>query len=94
MDQPLYAIGKQIQWKLPELYGEDKYVVMLGPLHIEMAGLKMIGNLLEGSGWCNAIAQAEVASEGTAASFIPASHVAKTRRAHQVTAASLYILQR
>ena len=51
MDQPLYAIGKQIQWNLPELYGEDKYVVMLGPLHIEMAGLKMIGNLLEGSGW-------------------------------------------
>ena len=48
MDQPLYAIGKQIQWNLPELYGEDKYVVMLGSLHIEIAGLKMIGNLLEG----------------------------------------------
>lgn len=94
MDQPLYALGKQIQWKFPDVYGEDKYVMMLGPLHIEMAGLKMIGDLLDGTGWTNAIAQAEVATKGTADSFIHASHVAKTRRAHQVTASSIYILQR
>ncbi|XP_072171925.1 uncharacterized protein [Diadema setosum] len=24
MDQPLYALGKQIQWRFPERYGEDK----------------------------------------------------------------------
>ena len=35
MDQPLYTLGKQIQWKFPDVYGEDKYVMMLGPLHIE-----------------------------------------------------------
>ena len=93
MDQPLYAIGKQIQWKFPEVYGEDRYVMMLGPLNIEMAGLKVIGDLLEGSGWCSALAQADVANEGTSDSFIKASHVAKTRRAHQVTAASLFMLQ-
>ena len=29
-DQPLYAIAKQIQWKWPEMYGEDKFVVMSG----------------------------------------------------------------
>ena len=94
MDQPLYALGKQIQWKFPDVYGEDKYVMMLGPLHIEMAGLKMIGDLLDGTGWTNAIAQAEVTTKGTADSFIHASHVARTRRAHQVTSSSLYILQR
>ena len=94
MDQPLYALEKQIQWKFPDVYGEDKYVMMLGPLHIEMAGLKMIGDLLDGTGWTNAIAQAEVTTKGTADSFIHASHVARTRRAHQVTASSLYILQR
>jgi hypothetical protein len=94
MDQPLYALGKQIQWKFPNVYGEDKYVIMLGPLHIEMAGLKMIGDLLDGNGWTSAIAQAEIATKGTADSFIHASHVAKTRRAHQITASSLYILQR
>ncbi len=78
----------------PVVYGEDKHVMMLGPLHIEMAGLKMIDDLLDGTGWTNALAQAEVATIGTADSFIYASHVARTRRAHQVTASSLYGFQR
>ena len=34
-DQPLYAVAKNIQWNMPERYGEDKLVVMLGGLHIE-----------------------------------------------------------
>ncbi len=38
------------------------------------------------------MAQANVASSGTADSFISASHVTKTRHAHQVTAASLHCL--
>ena len=49
-DQPLYAIAKQIQWKWPEVYGEDKFV-KFGGLHIEMAALKTIGDWLQGSGW-------------------------------------------
>ena len=36
-DQPLFALAKTIQWKWPENYGEDKHVVMLGGLHLEMA---------------------------------------------------------
>ncbi len=43
LDQPLYAIAKQIQWKWPEMYGGDKFVVMFGGLHIEMAALKTLG---------------------------------------------------
>ncbi len=35
-DQPVYAIGKQVQWHYPDLYGEDKLVMMMGSLHIEM----------------------------------------------------------
>ena len=38
-DQPLYAIVKQIQWKWSEMYGEDKFVVVFGGLHIEIAAL-------------------------------------------------------
>ena len=30
LDQPLFALAKQIQWKWPEKYGEDKMVVMFG----------------------------------------------------------------
>ena len=51
LDQPLFALVKQIQWKWPEKHGEDKMVVMFGGLHIEMAALKTLGNWLRGSGW-------------------------------------------
>ena len=55
LDQSLFALAKQIQWKWPEKYGEDKMVVMFGGLHIEMAALKTLGDWLRGSGykpWC------------------------------------------
>ena len=34
-----FAIAKNIQWNMPERYGEYKLVVMLGGLHIEMGFL-------------------------------------------------------
>ena len=40
--QLLFALAKQIQWQWPELYGEYKFVVMFGGLHVEMAALKWI----------------------------------------------------
>ena len=69
LDQPLFALAKQIQWKWPEKYGEDKMVVMFGGLHIEMAALKTLGDWLRGSGWVQALVQAEIATSGTADSF-------------------------
>ena len=87
-DQPLYAIAKQIKWKWPEVYGENKFVVTFGGLHIEMAALRT-----HGSSWVKALVQAEVTTAGIADCFLHAAHVASTRRAHQVTAAALYILQ-
>ena len=39
-DQPLFAIGKEIQWCFPEL-GEEKILMMFGGLHIEMSILKV-----------------------------------------------------
>ena len=45
------AHRKQIQWHWPDLYGEEKLVMMFGGLHIEMAALKSIGTLLRDSGW-------------------------------------------
>ena len=92
-DQPLFALAKQIQWKWPEKYGEDKVVVMFGGLHIEMAALKTLGDWLDGSGWAQALVRAEITTPGTAESFLRASHVTRTRKAHQITAAALYILK-
>lgn len=58
-----------------------------------MAAMKTAGDWLQGSGWIQALVQAEVATAGTADSFLRAAHVGRTRRAHQVTAATLHILQ-
>ena len=42
VDQPLYAIAKEIQWSWPSTYGEEKYVVLMGGLHIEIALLNVL----------------------------------------------------
>ena len=64
---------------------------MMGGLHIEMAALRMLGHWLEGSGWVQCLLNTGVATAGIADSFIQASYVKRTRYAHIVTAASLYI---
>ncbi len=94
LDQPLFALAKQIQWNNYNEFDEDTIVVMLGRLHIKMATLNVIGKWLAGSGWTEAIVDAGVATSGVADSFLKGKHVTRTRRAHQVTAACLYILMR
>lgn len=66
---------------------------MFGGLHIEMAMWTTYGDYLEGSGWTNALTEAGIASSGTADSFLKASHVMRTRHAHQVTTMALAKLQ-
>ena len=66
---------------------------MAGGLHIEMTAFKIIGNLIDESGWTTAIFKAGVASSGVADSLLKATHVTRTRHAHQITADSLSILQ-
>ena len=65
---------------------------MHGPLHVSFyfVCMQVLGDWLEDSGWISALVQADIASTGTADSFIRASHVTKTRHAHQVTAASIH----
>ena len=91
-DQPLYALAKLIQWYWPDAYGEHKALVMFRGLHVEMTALKAVGKWLEGSGWTSALVQVIVASPGIADSFLKATHVSRTRHAHQVTASTLNIL--
>ena len=52
-DQPVYAIGKQVQWTYPNIYND--LVWMMGPLHIEMAFTSTIGDWLYGSGWTDSL---------------------------------------
>ena len=92
-DAPLYALAKFTQWNWPDTHGEDKFIAIFGGLHIEMAMWTTYGNYLEGSGWTSALTQAGIASTGTADSFLKASHLTRTRHAHQVTALALAKLQ-
>ena len=63
---------------------------MMGPLHTEMAALKTLSDWLENFGWCSALVEAEIALSGTEQSFLHASHVSRTRSAHQVRIAKLF----
>jgi hypothetical protein len=54
-------------------------------VHIEMAAFKLLGDLLKGTGWVTALSEADIASLGTAESFLTVSNVSKTRQAHQIT---------
>ena len=50
MDQPIYAIGKLIDWKWCDTHlCEDKFILMLGALHIEFVIEAMEGKMTEGS---------------------------------------------
>ena len=43
VDQPLYALAKEIQWSKPDVQGEEKFLVMMEDLHIETTFMKCLG---------------------------------------------------
>jgi len=92
-DQTLYTLAKLIQWNWPEYYGESKFVIMFGGLHVEIAALKALGSLVTGSGWAKAITDAGIVSSGSAEGLLTASHVRRCRHAHEISLAALHILQ-
>lgn len=93
-DQPLYALAKQVQWTWPNIFNEEKFVVMFGGLHVELAALKTLGDLLQDSGWSSVLTQANIANPGSAESFVKTTNILGTKHAHQVTAATLYALMK
>ena len=48
LDQPLFALAKQIQWTWPNEF--ENFVFILGGLYIEITLLKVIGQILSNSG--------------------------------------------
>ena len=63
---------------------------MFEGLHIDLAALNTAENLPESCMWTGALVQAGVPTSGKADSFLKASHISPTRRAHQVTACVLH----
>ena len=93
LDQPLYTQAKELQHTWPDQYGKEMIFFIMGGLHIEMEIMRVLGHLLNGSGWIHILNKAQVCGPGNHESFLNAACVKKTRHAHQVTAAALYMLQ-
>ena len=85
MDQPVYALGKLIQWEKVDTYGESSYVVMMGSLNIEW---------LNNSRWNSALVQADITTCGREDAILKAAHITRSHYAHQASACALYIQQR
>ena len=92
LDQPLFALAKQIQWTWPNEF--ENFVFILGRLHIEITLLKVIGQILSNSGQLSAIEDSEVTSKGTAESMLNVNNINKTRRSLQITVCTLNKLLR
>ena len=93
IDQPLYALTKQIQWERADIYEKNSNVVIMGGLHIEMPSLKMVGHWLNNSGWDSTLVQAHITTRGRSDAILKAAHITRSCYAHQVSACALFILQ-
>ena len=95
MCQPLYDLAKKNQWTFPDFLEKDRFVVLLGGLHIEMALWSTLGDLILGSGWPESLKDAGIVNSLAAGMcLLKAVNVMRTRYAHQVTAALLDILRK
>ncbi len=75
-----------MQWTFPELFREERFLVKLGGLHIEMALWVTMGDFLLGSGWYEDLADAGIALTVAAAiSYLRANDPMRTWYAHQIT---------
>ncbi len=71
-----------MQWTFPGLIGGDRFLVVLGGIHIEMA-LWTMGDFLRGSGWPEVLAEAGIAlTVAAATSYLRANDPMRTRYAH------------
>ena len=70
IDEPLFCITKQLQWILPNEYGEDELVLIMDGLYEEKSSLSMIGSLLKHSDWGEILCKSGVFTSRRADSFL------------------------
>lgn len=94
-DQPLFMLAKRLQWKYPQTgHGDNSYLGTLGTMHTENILWGVCGKWLDGSGWITAPTNSGISTSGKAQSFIGVFHINRTRYAHQVSVAALYIIMK
>ena len=89
-DQPVFALTKEIQIRNQSKFGIDKYFSLMGGLHIELCMLSIHGELINGSGLYEILAQSQMSIIGTQA-VLSASHIKQARYCLQVASSAIYI---
>ena len=74
------------------MYGTNSLSCSEDSIRTGIVEMRSIGTLRKDSGWTSAICEANVASSGTAESFLIASSITRTRQSHQITACNLHNL--
>ena len=90
-DQPVYALSKEVQIGYNETFGTDKYVCMLGDLHMEHTALLVHGDLIRGSGLDSQFANTKLSTEGTSA-IVDVNDIKRSRYCLQVSEVVIYNL--
>ena len=88
-DQPVFAHSKEIQLLYPETFGHDKYITLLGDLHMEHTILQMHGQLIKGSGLDTVLLHSKLSTEGTSA-LVDANDIKRARYCLQVSVVAVY----
>ena len=90
-DQPVFKITKDLQWRFPELFGQDKYFCIFGSLHIEKSILILCSSLIEGSGLNKIMNSCGLSIVGTD-SLVTVNHITRARYCIQVAACVIFSL--
>ena len=67
---------------------------MFGGLHIEKALWSNLVDMLDCFRWISVLTEATVSKSGTSELYLKAAHITRTRKAHEITALALIILQK
>ena len=73
---------KYLQWQRSKLYGEDKFAIMFGGLHIANTQWSTLGDVLDCFGWKSVLTEATVDKSRISNSHLEAAHIVRTRRGH------------
>ena len=89
-DQPVFALSKELQLRLPLIFGHDKYLSLLGDLHIEQSLLVMHGDLIKGSGLDTVMQHSNLSTIGGTSALVDVNHIKRSRYCLQVSSVVIY----
>ena len=89
-DQPLYAWKKKLQWAYPDGFSKDRYLAVMGGIHLELHLLKINGQLVTGSGLDGIMDTAKLSYIGLKTAFCDVNDIKKALYAVEVVVICLY----